>query len=271
MKKIYIILIVFLFGFSERVISQKLLLDGFKFTEGPVIDESGNLYFTDITEDRIYYYYNDKLSIFMENSGGANGLGFSKEGNLIACAGKSRQLVSISPSGTQTVLVDSYNGKKLNSPNDLWIHPGGGIYFTDPRYGNADDLEQDGMHVYYLSPRGKLSRVIDDLVRPNGIGGTDDGDYLFVVDHGVEKTYRYSIKGNGLLKNKKLFVEFGTDGLSVDKNDNVYLTNGKRIDVYDYAGDLIKTYNFPAVTTNVYRSDGKAYVTTQSGQVYIIR
>lgn len=249
----------------------ELLLDGFRFTEGPAISNDGKLYFSDVPESRIYLYENDKLEVFLENTGGANGLYFDKDNNLIACAGRARQLISISPEGEITVLADEYDGKKLNSPNDLWIDPRGGIYFTDPRYGNTDNLEQDGMHVYYLPPEGELVRVTDDLVRPNGIIGTPDGKTLYIVDQGIERTYQYKVNKDGKLGRKKLFVEVGSDGMSIDDKKNIYVTNGKKVDIYDPKGNLLDSYEFPAFATNVVWSVPASYVTTQAGQVFVIK
>lgn len=250
----------------------ELLLDGFSFTEGPAIDSEGKLFFSDIPENKIYVYNNDKLEVYLDNSRGANGLYFDEDNQLIACAGKSRQLIAISSEKNIEVLAERYKGKKLNSPNDLWIHPSGGIYFTDPRYGNTDNLEQDGMHVYYYTPdEDEVLRVTNDLVRPNGIIGTPDGKFLYIIDQGVEKTYRYRIKKNGELKGRKIFTEFGTDGMSIDDKENIYITNGKNIDVYNPGGNLLKSFDFPSYTTNVVWSSDAIFVTTQAGQVFVIR
>lgn len=271
MRKLVLILIIISFPLMKLSSQPEILLDGFTFTEGPAIDQSGALYFTDVPNDRIYSYHDDILEVYLQGAGGANGLYFDREGNLIACAGQARQIVEISPDSEVTVLVDEYDGKKLNSPNDLWIDPEGGIYFTDPRYGNTDNLEQDGMHVYYFSPDKELIRVTDDLVRPNGIIGTANGKTLYIVDQGMERTYRYRVKKNGQLKGKKLFVEVGTDGMSIDEEENIYVTNGKNIDVYSPRAFLLDQYTFPSFTTNVVFSRSAVYVTTQSGQVFIIR
>ena len=115
------------------------------------------------------------------------------------------RLVSIDIDGKLTVLADKYDNKAFNSLNDLWIDPKGGIYFTDPRYGRSAKTEQDGEHVYYLSADGKkLIRVIDDMVKPNGLIGTANGKVLYVADPGADKTYVYSIKKDGTLSDKKL-------------------------------------------------------------------
>jgi gluconolactonase len=170
----------------------KKLAGDFRFTEGPAGDAVGDVYFSDIPNNRILKWSLDgKLSTFLENSGGANGLYFDKDGNLLACQGGDRRLVSISPKGEVTVLADQYEGKKFNSLNDLWIDPKGGVYFTDPRYGNREGMEQDGEHVYYLTPdHKKVIRVISDMVRPNGLIGTPNGRRLYVADAGAGKNLR---------------------------------------------------------------------------------
>lgn len=228
------------------------LAGGFAFTEGPARDAEGNIYFSDIPNNRIHIWSLDgKLSVFRENSGGANGLFFDKEGNLLACEGKNRQVTSISPSGDVTVLADEYEGKKLNSPNDLWIDAQRGVYFSDPRYGPEDDLELDGFHVYYIPPGGKpLVRVIDDLVKPNGVIGTADGKMLYVADAGDGKTYSYAIRSDGSLTERKLFANQGSDGMTLDEQGNLYLT-GQGVDVYSSEGEKIATIEVPERPANV--------------------
>jgi len=230
----------------------KKLAGVFKFTEGPAADEKGNVYFTDIPNSRIHKWSVDgKLSTFKEESGRANGLYFDKKGNLLACQGGTGKLVSIGPKGKTTVLADSYKTKAFNSPNDLWIDRKGGVYFTDPSYGRRKELPQDGEHVYYLSAdRKKIVRVIDDMVRPNGIVGTADGKLLYVADHGAKKTYSYKIGPSGKLSGKKLFADQESDGLTLDEYGNVYLT-GKAVFIYDPSGKLIKTIETPEKPANV--------------------
>ena len=114
---------------KEEFSGPELLLNGFAFTEGPAVDGSGDLYYTEIPNKRIYRYHDDTLEIFLENSGGANGLYFDRAGCFNACAGKARQLIKINKEAQVEVLADNYNGKKLNSLNDLWIDPEGGHLF----------------------------------------------------------------------------------------------------------------------------------------------
>ncbi len=228
------------------------LAGGFKFTEGPAADARGNVFFTDIPNNRIHKWSLDgKLTTFRENSGGANGLYFDRKGNLLACEGGGRRLVSISRRGDVKVLADKYRDKKFNSLNDLWIGPRGGIYFTDPRYGRRDDMEQDGEHVYYLGPlRERLIRVIDDMVRPNGIIGTRNGSKLYVTDHGGKKTFVYRVNPDGTLSNKTLFAPEGSDGMTIDNEGNVYLTTNV-VAVYNQDGKKIEEIAVPEQPSNV--------------------
>ncbi|MDP4248388.1 MAG: SMP-30/gluconolactonase/LRE family protein, partial [Bacteroidota bacterium] len=108
---------------------------GFGFTEGPAVDRHGNVFFTDQPNDRIYKWNaaTGKVSLFLQGTGRANGMEFDREGNLIACADMHGELWKIRPDGSHTVMVNNYNGKLLNGPNDVWINPcTGGIYITDP-------------------------------------------------------------------------------------------------------------------------------------------
>lgn len=224
----------------------------FRFTEGPAADAQGHIFFTDIPNNRIHKWSLDgTLSVFRENSGGANGLYFDKEGNLLVCEGSGGRLISITPNGAVTVLADKYEGKPFNSLNDLWIDPQGGVYFTDPRYGNRDDLPQDGEHVYYLAPdRKKVIRVIDDMVRPNGLIGTPDGKHLYVTDHGGKKTFSYTITADGTLSGKTLFCSEGADGMTLDSLGNVYLTTSV-VAVYDKEGKKIEEITIPERPANI--------------------
>ena len=140
------------------------LAGGFKFTEGPAVAANGDAYFTDIPNNRIHKWAvsEKKLLIFAEQSNGANGLYFADDGSLYACQGNAKRVVAYTPDGSDTSsLAKRYDGKKFNKPNDLWIDAKGGVYFSDPNYGNKE-LSQDGMHVYYIQPGGgDVVRVAD--------------------------------------------------------------------------------------------------------------
>jgi gluconolactonase len=247
--------------------------DGFTFTEGVASDARGNVYFSDIPASRIHYYdHTNQGKIFLENSNRANGLHVDQTGNIIACEGaEGGRLVQVSPEGGVSIIAEGYDGKSFNSPNDLWESPNGGFYMTDPRYGRSrDNLPQDGEHVYYITrDRKKVVRVTDDLVRPNGVTGTMDGSILYVADPGSGKTYRYTILKDGTLTDKQLFADEGSDGMTIDSQGNVYLTN-TAVKVYNPAGRLIETIEVPESPTNVAfgGKNGKTLYITARTSVY---
>lgn len=222
------------------------LAGNFSFTEGPAVDRKGNIYFTDQPNDKIYIWTVDgALEEFCGNCGRANGLYFDHDGSLLSCSDGENELWQITPEGERTVLIDNYDGKRLNGPNDLWIRPDGGLYFTDPLYArpywttrNAT-IQQDGQHVYYLAPGSKLPvKVATDLVQPNGIVGTPDGKTLYVADLKAGKTYSYAIQKDGSLTGKTLFAPMGSDGMTIDNRGNIYLT-GKGVTVFNRKGEKI--------------------------------
>jgi gluconolactonase len=232
---------------------------GFIFTEGPAVDKMGNVFFTDQPNNTIVKWSanSGQLNIFSDNSGRANGLYFDQNGNLLACADMDNQIWSFSPDGKHKVLLDSYDGKKLNGPNDLWVHPNGGIFFTDPLYKRNywtrnPEKQQDGEHVYFMSQDGKkVERVETTLVKPNGIVGSANGKLLYVADIGGKKTYSYRINKKNQLIDKKLFAEMGSDGMTLDQKGNVYLT-GDGVTVFNKKG--VKIAHIPVTarwTANV--------------------
>lgn len=153
--------------------------DGFQFTEGPAADRQGNVFFSDVRASRTYKWSPDgKITVWREDTGNANGQAFDQTGNLLACEGGHGRVVSVDPQGRVSVVADTYQRKRFNQPNDLWIDPQGGVYFSDPVYGRAEKF-QSGEHVYYVNPdRRRVVSVIDDMVRPNGLVGTANGKTL---------------------------------------------------------------------------------------------
>lgn len=255
------------------------LADGFSFTEGPTADADGNVYFTDQPNDRILKWSIDgKLTTFLTPAGRANGMCFDRNGQLIACADENNQLWSISPDGEVTVLVRDYQGKLLNGPNDVWVGPNDDLWFTDPFYKRPwwkhETPQQDGQHVYYLAPdRKRLVRVVDDLEQPNGIIGTADGKTLYVADIRARKTYRYDIQSDGTLTNKTLFCELGSDGMTIDAENNLYLT-GRGVTVFNREGQKIEQINVEeGWTANVCfgGADRQTLFITASKGLYSIR
>ncbi|TGE26446.1 SMP-30/gluconolactonase/LRE family protein [Hymenobacter metallicola] len=259
----------------------KLVSKQFKFTEGPAVDKAGNVFFTDQPNDKIWKYGTDgRLSVFLEKAGRSNGLYFDKKGNLLACADEKNQLWSIGPDGKPTVLVDNVQGHRLNGPNDLWINPKTeGIYFTDPYYQReywtrtTPDPAIGGQKVYFLAKGSNVPVAVDEqLQQPNGIIGTPDGRQLYVADIQANKTYRYQIGADGKLSGRQLFVEQGSDGMTIDNQGNVYLT-GKGVTVYNPTGQQIQHIDIPEEwTANVCfgGKDRKTLFITASTALYTL-
>lgn len=218
----------------------KLVAADYKFTEGPAADGEGNVYFTDQPNDRIMKWSaaSGKVETFMKPAGRANGLFFDGDGKLIACADEKGELWRIDV-GTKKVdvLVDDYEGKVLNGPNDVWVDAEGGMYFSDPFYKRdywtgRDKPDQEKQRLYYLAKGAKAPVVADEsLKQPNGVIGSPDGKHLFVADIGDRKTYKFEIGEGGKLAGRKLFCESGSDGMALDENGNIYLT-GNGVLVY---------------------------------------
>lgn len=235
----------------KPVVETTELAGGLKFTEGPAVDKAGNLFFSDVHASRTYKRSPDgKVSVFRENTASANGLAFDRDGNLLVCEGGNGRVVAIDTLGRVSVVADKYRGKRFNQPNDLWIAPGGGVYFTDPVYGRGE-RPQGGEHVYYVAPdRERVFRVIDDMIRPNGIVGTPDGQTLYVADHGSGRIFRYRVNDDGSLRDKTLFVAHGSDGMKLDATGNLYITTDAVL-VFDRAGKQVGRIDVPQRPTNL--------------------
>ncbi|OYX23925.1 MAG: hypothetical protein B7Z06_09575 [Flavobacteriales bacterium 32-35-8] len=272
--------------------------EGFAFTEGPAVDKHGNVFFTDQPNDRIYKWSANTgtVSLFLEGTGRANGMAFDKDGNLIACADMYGELWKIFPDGSHEVLIDNYNGKLLNGPNDVWINPiTGGMYITDPifprGYWDVDDPRvQDwepnhseqadsgkGGHVYYLAPGAtELVRVTtmtewNDDSWPNGIVGTPDGKKLYVNQwsyNGSGGIWSFDINPDGTLSNINTFVPGLNflDGMSMDDEGNVYVSGGPGVRAYDPSGSKILEIPVNGPTNNVFagQNNKELFITSQT-------
>lgn len=229
---------------------------GLFFTEGPAADQAGNVYFTDIPANRIYRWtLEGELEIFRENSNATNGLFFDADWQLYGCEGGAGRITRMDADGNATVIIDSFEGAPFNSPNDLWIDPHGGIYFTDPRYGDESNTPQPGYYVYYLAPGADTADlIITDLVKPNGVIGTADGTILYVADHLGHQTFAYTIDAPGQISNKRVFAEQGADGMTLDERGNLYLTpmtGSTDVSIYSPSGELLERIPFPEVPANL--------------------
>lgn len=255
---------------------------GFRFTEGPAVDKEGNVFFTDQPDDRIYKWNSvtNEITLFLQGTGRSNGMAFDKDGNLIACADMHGELWKIFPDGSHEVLVDNYQGKLLNGPNDVWINPvTGGIYITDPMFPRSywDDTDPRKInnpgwppqwsdqgagragHVYYLAPGSNtLVRVTTmmgwnpETSWPNGVVGTPDGKKLYVNkwNGDLGGTFLFDINPDGTLSNMQKISKWGGDGMSMDELGNIYISNGRGVMVLGPAGDSLTTIATGGGATN---------------------
>lgn len=251
------------------------LSEDFLFTEGPAKSPEGHIYFTDQPNDQILKWDIDKeeLSVFHKNMGRSNGLYFDNDGYLIACADENNELWRIKEDGTHKVLVDNYKGDLLNAPNDLWIDELGGIYFTDPLYKRSwwtrsDDF-LDTQDTYYLSAKGELTMVATGFGRPNGIIGDIENKKLYISDIKEGRIYVYDIASPGVLTNRELFTEMGSDGMTIDKERNIYLTGKEGVYVFNSEGQQIDLIKVPQKWTANCTIGGKKnktlFITSKTG------
>lgn len=256
----------------------ELLGEGYSFTEGPATDHAGNVYFTDQPNDRILKWTTDgRIVEWLKPAGRSNGMYFDAKGNLITCADDKNELWSITPDKKATVLLKEFDSKLLNGPNDVWVHPNGTLYFTDPLYERPywtrDKKQQQNGQGVYLLKDGKVSSVDQDLAKANGIIGSADGKTLYVADIGASKTYRYDIRTDGTVSNRTLFCSMGSDGMTLDTQGNLYLT-GRGVTVFNKAGEKIEHIEVPqGWTANVTfgDKDRKLLFITAGPAVYGLR
>ena len=229
-----------------------LVSEEYEFTEGPAVDENGDVYFTDQPNDRIVKWdaQSNTVSDYMKPAGRSNGLYFDHDGNLLSCADEKNELWRIGSEKNVTVLIDNFEEKLLGGPNDLWVDANGGIYFTDPLYDRPwwepTENRISERRVYYITPSIHEVRIVAEggYEQPNGIIGSADGKTLYIADNGAKKTYSFTINEDASLSNRKLFVDMGSDGMTIDNNGNVYLT-GDGVTVFNSKGEQINHIPVP--------------------------
>lgn len=259
---------------------------GCKFTEGPAVDAQGNLFFSDGPNDRIMKRAPDgTMSIFRQPCGAVNGMEFDTEGRLVMCqsagAKGKRRVARIDADGSEIALAETYEGHRLNAPNDLTIDKQGRIYFTDIATPMGDKPPELASGVYRIDAPGKFVRVISDLARPNGIVISPDNKTLFVSDRGSQKVHRYQVAADGSLTPDGILYDFspdrGIDGMTLDVDGNIVAAAGQNkttgLFVVSPAGKLIEHVVLPEFATNVAfaGSDYRDLYMTATTSVYHVR
>lgn len=256
----------------------ELISSQFSFTEGPAADAFGNVYFTDQPNDKIYVWNwkTNQIEEFLDKTGRANGTFFDQKGNLLTCSDENGEIWKINEDGVAEVLTTSFEGKRLNGPNDLWVDENNGIYFTDPLYVRDywKNFKQEiqEKNLYYRNSDGKITKL-DTFTQPNGIVGSQKLKKLYVSDIDANKTYVYDIQGDGKLTNKKLFCNLGSDGMTLDNLGNLYLT-GKGVTVFNKNGEQIHHISVPENWTANVTFGGENFSTlfiTASKSVYTLK
>ena len=233
----------------------------FQFTEGPAVDGAGNLFFSDIPANRILMLdVAGKLSVFLEPSGICNGLMFNKAGTLFACSMNGR-LISIDPKSKKiTTLTETYKGERYNAPNDLVLDQSGGIYFTDPRFRAPKPWPQVKEAVYYYNANGTVTRLVDNLMAPNGVILSPDEKTLYVIPSMQQQMWAYPVTAPGKLGAGRVFCELkqpadkketGGDGLTIDTQGNLYITSQLGIQVFNPQGKHLGILKIPQQPANV--------------------
>ncbi|MGC3980896.1 MAG: SMP-30/gluconolactonase/LRE family protein [Steroidobacteraceae bacterium] len=257
--------------------AQLVQLEGtYTFTEGPAVDLSGNVYFSDIMAEKIFKWSanDNSVSLHREKTGKSNGLAFDIKGNLIACEMDNNRVTRDDLKGNVTSIAEAYQGDKLHMLNDIWVAPNGGMYVSDFAGMGAAVKPGETMQVYYIPANSKgptdIRRVTEDMSGPNGLIGTPDGKLLYAVDG--KAVYSYVIGKDGALSNRKLFAQSPADGMALDEKGNVYLAD-RGIAIYSPEGKLLETIPLNDRATNLKfaGADRKTLFITVQKTVYTLK
>lgn len=259
-------------GLIHKNAGQETLWTGGRWTEGPAYLAAGRyLVWSDIPNDRLMRWdeMNGAVATFEQPCRNHNGHCVDGLGRLIACEHRGRCVSRYEVDGSKTILADSFNGKRFNSPNDVVVKSDGSIWFTDPSYGidsdyegDAAPMEQDGRHVYRIDPGGNITRVIDDMKQPNGLAFTPDEAFLYVSDTGrshfpdhTPRIRRYPVEAGGTALGAGedfVFCEEGVfDGFRVDTNGNIWSSAGDGIHCFAPDGTLLGKILIDEVVANL--------------------
>jgi gluconolactonase len=234
---------------------------GFGFTEGPVWDKAGFLYVSDEEINKIFrVYVSDGHKDELISLGDPDGNTYDRQGRLIDCASVLRAIIAISKDGKYEVLADKFEGRKLNSPNDVILGPDGALYFTDPTLdlvkGEKQEIPFQG--VYRLDANGKLTLLTKELTQPNGLAFSPDGKKFYVDDDEYRNIRVYDVGKDGSLSNGRIFGEEPggkgdgvPDGMKFDSQGNLFVTGPKGIWVWSSDGNHLGTIALPEQPANL--------------------
>jgi gluconolactonase len=244
-----------------------LVKDGFNGTEGPIGLADGSLLFTETNANRIVRIGPDNtVSTFLENSNGANGLALNANGELVAVQTLKTRVGVVHPQGQEKTIAENFEGQAFQRPNDLVLARNGGIYFTDsgtrPTKENPNPpVSKPGL--FYITPAGSLTRLANDIERPNGVQLSPDEKVLYVANTLGENVLAYDIAADGSIQNKRNFAKLegwkntetgwssGADGLAVDAEGRLYVASNAGIEVFSSKGDALGVIPVPKKPQNL--------------------
>lgn len=240
------------------------LFDGGRWLEGPAYSPAWRcLLFSDIPNDRVLRWdeITGRCDVFQTPAGYANGRTIDRLGRVVTCEHGHRRVTRTEPDGSLTVVADRWQGKRFNSPNDVVETSDGSLWFTDPSYGidsdyegHRADPELDGCHVYRCSPDGRVERVADDFLRPNGLAFSADERRLFIVDTRRRHLRHFDVGPDGTLRDRGVLAECDAgsfDGIRLDREGRLWVAAHDGLHCFDQDGTLLGKLRLPEICSNL--------------------